>query len=306
MGAKSTRLGDQKIVYLTKTTLISTQIILISFCLLVIGTSIADQNDPLQIIDLKNRPAEEVIPVIKPMLKPNDAITGTGFQLFIRTDANTLEQVTRLLNVMDKAPRNLIIKVRNNIDAESRSTDLNASGNYEIDDDVNVVVGDRPPREEGTKVRINSTKNRSRNNSEHMIRVIEGGQAFITAGQIRPYEHRTIIRHRYGVSVYDSVDYQDITSGFYVTPRLTGSGNVSLQIQPHYRTTSDDYSYTSDGYRGTVDVQEASTVVEAKLGEWIQIGGIDTNAKSKDSGILSTSRDSKDLQCTIYLRVELE
>ncbi len=270
------------------------------------GSSFAGQNDPLKIIDLKNRPADEIIPVIKPMLKPNDAITGTGFQLFLRTDAKTLEEVTRLLQVMDKAPRNLIIKVRNNVDAESRSTDLNASGNYEIGDDVNVVVGDRPPNEEGTKVRINSTKNRSQNNTEHMIRVIEGGQAFITAGEIRPYEHRTIIRHRYGVSVYDSVDYQDVTSGFYVTPRLTGNGTVSLQVQPHYRTASDEYSYTSDGYRGTVDVQEASTTVEAKLGEWLQIGGVDTDAKSKDSGILSTSRNSDNLQSTIFLKVELE
>ncbi len=274
--------------------------------LLIASTSYADQNDPLQIIDLKNRPADEVIPVIKPMLKPNDAITGTGFQIFLRTDPKTLDEVTRLLQVMDKAPRNLIIKVRNNIDAESRSTDLNTSGNYEIGDDVNVVVGDRPPHKEGTKVRINSTKNRSQNNTEHMIRVIEGGQAFITAGEIRPYEHRTIIKHRHGVSVYDSVDYQDVTSGFYVTPRLTGNGTVTLQVQPHYQTAKDEYSYTSDGYRGTVDVQEASTTVSAKLGEWIQIGGIDTDAKSKDSGILSTSRNSEDLQSTIYLKVELE
>ncbi|MBT8113447.1 MAG: type II and III secretion system protein, partial [Gammaproteobacteria bacterium] len=99
---------------------------------------------------------------------------------------------------------------------------------------------------------------------------------------------------------------QDVTSGFYVTPRLTGNDTVTLQVQPHYRTASDEYSYTSDGYRGTVDVQEASTTVDAKLGEWIQIGGIDTDAKSKDSGILSTSRNSEDLQSTIFLKVELE
>ena len=293
-------------MHLTKLALISFQVVLFTLCLIITTTSVAGQNDPLQIIDLKNRPADEVIPVIKPMLKPNDAITGTGFQLFIRTDSNTLEEISRLLQVMDKAPRNLIIKVRNNIDSSSKSTDFNTSGNYEIGDDVKVVVGDRPPKDEGTKVRINNTKNRSKNNTEHMIRVIEGGQAFITAGEIRPYEHRTIIRHRYGVSVYDSVDYQDITSGFYVTPRLTGNGNVSLQVQPHYSNASDEYSYTSDGYRGTVDVQEAATTVQAKLGEWIQIGGVDTDAKSKDSGILSSSRNSEDIQSTIYLKVELE
>jgi type II secretory pathway component GspD/PulD (secretin) len=252
----------------------------------IFGTSLAGQNDPLQIIDLKNRPADEIIPVIKPMLKPDDAITGTGFQLFLRTDAKTLEEVTRLLQVMDKAPRNLVIKVRNNLDSESNSTDFNAAGNYEIGDDVRVVVGDRPPKDKGTKVRINSNRNSTDRNTEHMIRVIEGGQAFITAGEIRPYEHRTIITHNHGVSVYDSVDYQDITSGFYVTPRLTGNNSVSLQVQPHYRSINEERA-------GTIDVQESDTTVEARLGEWIQIGGIDTDASSKDSGILNTSRSSK-------------
>lgn len=267
--------------------------------LLLTTSATADQNDPLQIIDLKNRPADEIIPVIKPMLKPNDAITGTGFQLFIRTDAKTLEEVTRLLQAMDKAPRNLIIKVRNDVDSKSKSTDFETSGNYEIGDDVNVVVGSNPPKNEGTKVKINQTKNTTRKNAEHMLRVIEGGQAFIAAGEIRPYEHRTIIRHRYGVSVYDNIDYQDVTSGFYVTPRLTGNGNVSLHVQPHYRSVSDQHD-------GTIDVQEADTRIEAKIGEWVQIGGVDTGGNVKDSGILSTSRNSTDRQSAIYIKVELE
>jgi len=271
----------------------------LAFMLTIPNIALSDQNDPLQIIDLKNRPADEIIPVIRPMLKPNDAITGTGFQLFIRTDAKTLEEVTRLLNVMDTAPRNLVIKVRNNLDSVSTSTELNTSGNYEIGDDVRVIVGDRPPRNEGTKVRINSNKNTTNRNAEHMIRVIEGGKAFITAGQIRPYEHRTIIRHRHGVSVYDSVDYQDVTSGFYVSPRLTGNGNVSLQVQPHYRSVSEKS-------RGTIDVQEADTTLETKLGEWVQIGGVNTDENTKGSGILSTSRNASDQQSAIYIKVELE
>lgn len=274
-------------------------LVLFIVSLVMTGSSFADQNDPLQIIDLKNRAADEIIPVIKPMLKPNDAITGTGFQLFLRTDAKTLEEVTRLLQVMDKAPRNLVIKVRNNLDSASKSTDINTSANYEVIDDVRVVVGDNPPRDNGVKVRINSNKNTTNRNTEHMIRVIEGGKAFITAGEIRPYEHRTIIRHRNGVSVYDSVDYQDVTSGFYVTPRLTGNNRVSLQVQPHYRTVNDKRS-------GTIDVQEADTTLETKLGEWVQIGGIDTDENSKDSGILSTSRNSGSKQSSIYVKVELE
>ena len=170
--------------------------------LLMTGALFAGQNDPLKIIDLKFIPADEIIPVIKPMLKPNDAITGTSFQLFIRTDAKTLDEVIRLLHAMDKAPRNLVIKVRNYLDSESKSSTFNTSGNYEVSDDVKVVVGDNPTNEESSKVHINSNRNSTDSDMEHLIGVIEGRQAFIAGGKIRPYEHRTIIRHRYGVSVF--------------------------------------------------------------------------------------------------------
>ncbi|MCZ6565602.1 MAG: hypothetical protein O6852_05650 [Gammaproteobacteria bacterium] len=272
---------------------------LLLFFFLTTSSTHADQNDSLAIIDLNNRPAEEMIPIIKPMLKPNDAITGTGFQLFLRTDDNTLGEVTRLLQVMDKAPRNLIVSVRNNVDIGSESSEFNYSGNYKIGDDTRVIVGNKPPRDEGTLVRINKSERSQENDSKHMVRVIEGGKAFIIAGEIRPYEHRTIIRHRHGVSVYDSVDYQDITSGFYVTPRLIGNGDVLLQVQPHYRSLSDERS-------GAIEVQEADTMITAKLGQWVQIGGIDTDAKSKEKGILSTSRSATDKQSSIYIKVEVE
>ncbi|MEJ2115062.1 MAG: hypothetical protein P8X88_03225, partial [Gammaproteobacteria bacterium] len=190
-------------------------------------------------------------------------------------------------------------KVRNNLDSESKSTDFDTSGNYAIGDDTKVIVGDNPPRDERTEVKINSNRNSTDRDAEHMIRVIEGGHAFITAGEIRPYEHRTIIRHRYGVSVYDNVNYQDVTSGFYVTPRLIGNNKVSLHLQPHYRSANEEHS-------GTIDVQEADTTVEAYLGEWIQIGGIDTDANSKDNGILSTSHSSNNKRNEIYLKVDLE
>ena len=51
-------------------------------CLQLSRKTLANKTIPLKIIDLKNRPAEEIIPVIKPMLKPNDAITKTVSSFF--------------------------------------------------------------------------------------------------------------------------------------------------------------------------------------------------------------------------------
>lgn len=259
----------------------------------------AGNNDPLQIIDLKNRPAAEVIPVIQPMLNADDAITGTGYQLFIRTDKKTLEEVTRLLQAIDKAPKNLLISVRNNTDANSKSSDFDISGNYEIGDDGRVIVGNRPPNEKGTNVRYQSNRSDQDKNSEHRIRVIEGGKAYITAGEIRPYEHRTIIKHRHGISVYDSVDYQDLTSGFYVSPQLTGNGEVILHVQPHYQSSKDEHS-------GRVDVQEAETTITTKLGQWTQIGGIDTQSNNTNKGFINKSSNRSNQQSAIHIKVDID
>ena len=293
MGAEQSRYCNTKIMYLIKAVFV----LLLSVA--VIKSLQAGENDPLQIIDLKNRPAEQIIPVIQPMLNPDDAITGTGYQLFIRTDKNTLEEVTRLLQAIDKAPRNLLISVRNDAQSNSTSSDFDISGNYEIGDDGRVIVGNRPPKEKGTNVTYQSNRTDQGNDSEHRIRVIEGGKAFITAGVIRPYEHRTIIRHRNGISIYDNVDYQDVTSGFYVSPRLTGNGEVTLHIQPHYRTSRDEHS-------GQVDVHEADTTIITGLGKWTQIGGIDTQSNSTNKGFINKSANRSAKQSSIYIKVDIE
>ena len=56
----------------------------------------------LQTIDLRQRPAEDVIPLIKPFLRPGDGISGSGFTLFVRTDAATLEQIRQMVATLDQ------------------------------------------------------------------------------------------------------------------------------------------------------------------------------------------------------------
>ncbi len=293
MGTKHSRYCYSKIMHLK----IIFPVLLLTFFL--VADIHAGENDPLQIIDLKNRPAEDIIPVIQPLLNADDAVTGTGYKLFIRTDKNTLEEVSRLLQAIDKAPRNLLISVRNDAQSNSNSSDFDISGNYEIGEDGRVIVGNRPPKDNGTNVRYQSNRNDQGKDSEHRIRVIEGGKAFITAGEIRPFEHRTIIRHRDGISIYDSVDYQDITSGFYVSPNLTGNGEVTLNIQPHYRSSRDDYS-------GQVDVQEADTTITTSLGKWTQIGGVDTKSNVTNKGFINKSTNRTGKQSSIYIKVDID
>lgn len=49
------------------------------------AASVAAGDDELRVIELKHRPAHEVILLVQPLLTPGDAISGTGFKLIVRT-----------------------------------------------------------------------------------------------------------------------------------------------------------------------------------------------------------------------------
>ena len=224
--------------------MLNIRFIIFSFLFLFTRIVYADQNDPLEIIDLNNRPAEEVIPIIEPILKPNNSITGTGYQIFLRTDAKTIAEIKRLLKVIDKASKNLIITVSNNIHTNSELTEFDVTANYEIGNDGRVVIGSSPPRKEGVRAHANKDEESQKNNFRHTIKVLDGNSAYIESGKVQPYERTLIYDNGYRYSTYSEIEYQDVTSGFYVTPRLTGDNQVSLLIQPHYRQISDSDSYS--------------------------------------------------------------
>ena len=49
----------------------------------------------MQVIDLQYRRADDVIPVLQPLLESGDAITGMDDKLFVRADPATLSRVMR-------------------------------------------------------------------------------------------------------------------------------------------------------------------------------------------------------------------
>ena len=59
------------------------------------------QADSITTIQLQNRPAEEVIPIVKPMLGADDAISGQGCKIFLRSSPETLARVRDMVEVLD-------------------------------------------------------------------------------------------------------------------------------------------------------------------------------------------------------------
>ncbi|HTY99872.1 MAG TPA: hypothetical protein VMB75_08560 [Rhodocyclaceae bacterium] len=220
----------------------------------------------LEIITLKYQTAEQVLPQLRPLLEPGAGITGTGSKLFLRTSPRNREDILRVLAVIDREPRRLLISVR-----QEGQADLQAGG---------VLYGSRSV---------------GGDNVSQQVQTIEGGRAFIQAGRSVPVPVRQVVNTPRGPVVTEGVVYQDSGTGFYAVPRLSGS-IVTLDISP---------SHDIPGrVPGSAEVQEISTTVSGRLGEWIAVGASERASSQERSGTLGYSARSGVSSRQVWLKVE--
>ena len=65
----------------------------------------------VEVVPLKYRTAEELIPILQPMLARDASISGLRGQLVVRTTRENLRELRRVLDSLDVAPRRLLITV---------------------------------------------------------------------------------------------------------------------------------------------------------------------------------------------------
>lgn len=271
--------------------------------LLVVAQAHADTT-VVEVIALQHRTAEEMIPLLEPFLGQGGAISGMSGQLIIRATPENLAEIKEILGKIDTARRRLLITVRQNVTREQLERELAASGNVTFGDHGRVTVRDGGSRDDATagyrrgqdqfSGRASSTSTLQQAGDTQQVQVLEGSQAFIRAGTSVPYTERSVVRDRRGVNVSGATTYRDITSGFYVLPHLSGD-QVILEISPQRATV---------GEQGRINIQGASTRVSARLGEWIELGGITQETSEKRTGIASASSRTGTDRRGIFVKVE--
>src|SRR5436190_20548413 len=79
-------------------------------CAFLLNAAVAA--DTLQVIELHHRSAAEVEPILRPLLKPDEALSATGYQLILRVNETRRAEIERLVATLDVAPRQLLLTVR--------------------------------------------------------------------------------------------------------------------------------------------------------------------------------------------------
>jgi hypothetical protein len=240
----------------------------------------------IEVIDLQHRPAAEVIPLVSPILGPEDALTGTGFQLIIRAAPATIAQVREVLAALDAPARNLVVSVRRG--------GLDTSSERGID--VQGQIGG-PMTEDRLGVRVIGRQTTDRTGDVQTLRVLEGQQAFIRSGESIPYRSTDVILVPGGAVATSGIDYRDLDRGFLVRPSVGPERRVRLEI------LQVDERLSQMG-RGRIDTQRVDTVLSGEIGEWIRIGGIDSRRDASGRWILGAGSQQTTQGVDIHVRVD--
>jgi len=275
---------------------------LLLFC--CVGLSQAQQS--LEVIKLYYRTADQVLPKLRPFLEPGGVLSGMNNQIFVRASPANRQQIKELLASLDVRPRRLMITVRQEGERSATVQSAEASGSVGIGQVRITQPGSRDGKAGATveirrgddlvRGRINDSRGSVTERGTQQLQVVEGGKAYIHVGASVPVQLHQLVLTPAGVIVSDTVVYRDIGSGFYAEPSLSGD-SVTLEI-----STANDTS--ADLGAGSANVQRLSTTLSARLGEWMEIGGVtqEQNAEQGDA-LRSSTRAATDTR-RVLLKVE--
>lgn len=277
---------------------------LVLFLVLQFWAPFAAAQQQLEIINLKSRTADQVLPQLRPFVEPGAALSGMGNQIFIRASEANRRQLKELLAAIDRPPRRLVITVRQDADgaAMARGGEVSgrvSSGGTVIESRRTVIGGAGVEVRRGDDVvrgQIYDSRSAGAERVSQQIQVVEGGKAYINVGTSVPVPLRQVVVGPGGAIVSESVVYRDLGTGFSAEPQLAGD-NVTLTISPTHDTPG---SYGP----GSANIQRLTTTVSGRLGEWIDLGGSVEERSGKEAGTLRYSTRGGSSGRRVQLKVE--
>ena len=268
-----------------------------------------------EVIPLGYRSINEIVPVIRSLISPAGSVSGLQGQLVVTTTPQKMAEVRKLLAALDKAPARLLISVKRGIsstDKQGSASVQGRAGNLSINNS-GIAIGDRHSGQHNEdksslSVKMKSNSQNEQSNITQQVQVLEGREAYISAGEEIPVRHHSAVIGRGGIYGYDNTEFYPAVTGFYAIPRLNGD-EVFLEINTISRQRNNlriNGRYPRQGWqpRPSIAIANISTTARGKLGEWIAIGGIDQSESSRQGGIGSSYRQQQTLASQIFVRVE--
>jgi type II secretory pathway component GspD/PulD (secretin) len=260
----------------------------------------------MEIIALRHRTLDQVLPALQPLLEAGGSLSGMNDQLILRASRRNREQIKQALAAIDTPARRLLIRVSQNRDAQSRQQGSEVTGQIVIDQRGRITQPSSGT-EGNTRIEVwrgassitvqaHDRQGTESSGSTQMVQVVEGGRALIHVGQSLPIPLRQMAFGPRGVVVSESIVYRDLGQGFYAAPRVIGD-RVTLEISPQFDSPG------NQGY-GSIETQRLSTTVSGRLGEWLELGGSSQQTNFGQRGNLHSGSSQASDRRSVWLQVE--
>jgi hypothetical protein len=171
----------------------------ISLSVAVVAAGETAAQGSLEIIPLRHRTADQVLPALRALVDPGATLTGQGTQLIVRTSPANLAELRRVLEELDRPLRRLQISVRFDDALDSAARGVETSGRI-------------TNRGSSVDVRLQDRQSAATERVDQRLQVLEGGHAFISTGTSAP--------------VFEGSGFRETSSGFEAIPRLAANGVV--------------------------------------------------------------------------------
>lgn len=257
-------------------------------CMLLPATAWAASSE---VVELRYRNAGEMAAVVQPHLEPGESVSGLDNKLILRLKPENRDSILALIRQLDKRPQQLLVSVRQGGESQGNRSELGVSGRYRTGKG-SVQLGDDAGPVSGRVVQHHTS---GRDGAEQQIRVMDGQEASFQVGQLVPVPGNTTFTPQ-GYVLIDGLYYQAVTTGFVVRPRASGE-RVLLEIRPHRDQLQSD---------GTIAVQSVQTTIEARAGEWIDIGWVVEDFARQQQGLTSYGHSEGSHRSRVEVKVELE
>lgn len=236
------------------------------------------------VIAVNHRLPGELASLIRPLLEPGEVVMEVPSGLLVKASPARIEEIRSLVEKLDRRLRQLTITVLQS--SELTLDELNAEANVIVR-----IPSAQPIQGQAHLYRSYSDRDQG---SRQSLKTLEGQPAYIFIGQERPVP--VIGVYGYPPVVVGGIDYQPVTTGFKVVPRMAGC-SVRLTISPWSQRMG-------RMGEGSIDVQAAGTTVEVKLGRWVELGALSDDLDETRDKWLGYSATTERRRSRVFIKVD--
>jgi type II secretory pathway component GspD/PulD (secretin) len=265
-------------------------IFIISSCLIWSASAATE----FKIITLQHRFAEEILPIIRPIVGDEGTATAMQNNLIIRASPANMAEIEQIISTLDTARQNLTITVNRNKNISASASNAEVSGRKRIGNTTIETANSRRVIRDGAAFNIENQQSRSNLANTQFIQAIDGEKAFISVGQSIPYTQEWVTLTQRYMNVQRTTQFVTIDTGFAVRPRTIGN-QVELEVTPRFSQLNQS---------GSIDFETLTTTIRTKRGEWVDLANIMQQKDDVSRAIFNWQSNYQATNSQLLIKVE--